>query len=235
VTADYVISAADMKRTLFSMLDGTRLDPLHKLLFDDPRLYPPCVLVNFGVNMDFTPYGDRGIWEFLRLEKPVELAGKTYTWLNVHNYAFDPSLAPEHKTVVETYIPCYGEYWERFRNDQESYAAEKDRIAAICAERIEERYPGFKARIEMTDVATPLTFEQYTLNWRGSYMTWFLSRELIKKYRYIPKTIPGLENFWLASMWTNAPGGTFAAAHAGRDVIQLLCRRDGKKFRTTTV
>jgi hypothetical protein len=33
-------------------------------------------------------------------------------------------------------------------------------------------------------------------------------------------------------MWTNPPGGLPGAAMAGREVVQLLCDRDKKRFRT---
>jgi hypothetical protein len=33
-------------------------------------------------------------------------------------------------------------------------------------------------------------------------------------------------------MWANVPGGLPGAAIAGREVVQLLCHRDKKRFRT---
>jgi phytoene dehydrogenase-like protein len=92
------------------------------------------------------------------------------------------------------------------------------------------RYPGFSRNIEMTDVVTPLTYVRYTGNWHGSYMTWLLDGAFQRAHRFIPKTVPGLEGFSMASMWTNAPGGLPGAAGAGRGVIQLLCARDRKRF-----
>jgi hypothetical protein len=56
----------------------------------------------------------------------------------------------------------------------------------------------------------------------------------IRRHRFIPKTVPGLDGFYLASMWTNAPGGLSGAAEVGRGVVQLLCARDKQRFVTTT-
>lgn len=96
-------------------------------------------------------------------------------------------------------------YWEPLIGNPTAYEAEKAKIAKICCEQIECRHPGFAAKIEMTDVATPYTFARYTGNWQGAFMTWMLSNEFQRKHRYIPKTVPGLSGFYLASMWTNPP------------------------------
>jgi phytoene dehydrogenase-like protein len=88
--------------------------------------------------------------------------------------------------------------------------------------------------IQMTDVATPLTYTRYTGNWRGAFMTWKLSSDFRRKHPYVPKTVPGLSGFYLASMWTNPPGGVPGAAEVGRQVVQLLWREDHTPFEAST-
>ena len=85
----------------------------------------------------------------------------------------------------------------------------------------------------MVDVATPLTFQRYTGNWQGTHMTWQPSEEFQRRHPFIPKTVPGLDGFYLASMWTNPPGGLPGAAEVGRGVAQIICARDKKRFVTT--
>ena len=115
-----------------------------------------------------------------------------------------------------------------------SYAAEKARIEADCRKALEHAFPGIAGKIEMVDVATPLTYARYSGNRKGVYMTWNITPEFRKKYRFVPKTVPGLANFYLASMWTNTPGGLPGAVMAGREVVQLLCSKDRKRFVTST-
>jgi phytoene dehydrogenase-like protein len=43
-------------------------------------------------------------------------------------------------------------------------------------------------------------------------------------------TLPGLANFFMAGQWTVPGGGVPPCLYSGRHVIQILCRRDGKKF-----
>jgi phytoene dehydrogenase-like protein len=80
----------------------------------------------------------------------------------------------------------------------------------------------------MRDVATPVTWERYTGNWRGSYEGWLPAPgSLLKSMR---KTLPGLQSFYMAGQWVEPGGGMPAAAMSGRNVIQIICKRDKVKF-----
>jgi hypothetical protein len=46
-------------------------------------------------------------------------------------------------------------------------------------------------------------------------------------------TLPGLHSLYMAGQWTAPFTGTVIAALTGRQVVQLLCRADGKPFHTT--
>ena len=232
IDADYVVSAADLRTTLHKMLDGTRQDETHRVLLEEGKLYDSCVQVSFGVKRVIHELGEC-LGETFALERPLHLMGAEIDWMNVKSYGFDASLAPEGCSVVTSILSGNWGFWDRLRGDRDAYAAEKETIAAACAEAIDARYPGFKDAIEVTDVATPLTFERYTGNWKGSFMTWMLSPAFQKKHGYVRKTVPGLDNLYMASMWTVPPGGLPSAAMAGREVAQMLCAKDGKRFVTT--
>ena len=232
IDADYVVSAADLRGTLRSLLDGTRQHETHRVLLESGKLYPPCVQVSFGVKRVIHAL-DGCLGEVFELPHPLRLAGADVGWMNVRSYGFDPSLAPEGCSVVTSILSVDWEFWNRLRDDRDVYTAEKERIAAACADAIDARYPGFKDAIEVTDVATPLTFQRYTGNWKGSFMTWMLSPAFQKEYGYVRKTVPGLDNLYISSMWTVPPGGLPGAAIAGREAAQILCARDGRRFVTT--
>jgi phytoene dehydrogenase-like protein len=232
IDADFVISATDLRGTLRSLLDGTQQDETHRVLLETGKLYPSCVQVSFGVRRVIRELHEC-LGEVFELEQPVRLGGADVKWMNAKSYAFDPSLAPEGCSVVTSIQTADWDFWNRLRDDREAYVAEKERIAAACAEAIDARYPGFKDTIEVTDVATPLTFERYTGNWKGTFMTWQLSPDFQRKYGYVRKTIPGLEDLYIASMWTSPPGGLPGAAMAGREAVQILCAKDHKQFVTT--
>ena len=84
----------------------------------------------------------------------------------------------------------------------------------------------------MRDVATPMTFERYTGNWRGSYMGWATTTETLSMR--MSKTLPGLENFYMAGQWVEPSGSTSKAVMSGRNVTQIICKKDKRPFVTST-
>ena len=95
---------------------------------------------------------------------------------------------------------------------------------------LERFHPGLRGRLLMSDVATPLTFERYTRSWHGTYMTWIHDAATQSRFRVIRKTLPGLSGFYLCGPWVMAPGGVPAAAKTARDVVQMLCKAEGRRF-----
>jgi len=47
------------------------------------------------------------------------------------------------------------------------------------------------------------------------------------------KTLPGLDNFRMIGRWTTPGGGLPPAVSSDRHVVQVLCKRDGKRFVAT--
>jgi phytoene desaturase len=77
-------------------------------------------------------------------------------------------------------------------------------------------------------VATPYTFWRHTRNHRGSYEGWLLTPQHMRKA--VPKTLPGLRDFYMAGQWVEPGGGIPPALYSGRQVVQILCHRDAKPF-----
>ena len=230
--ADYVISACDMRGTLMNLLDGSRIDPVHRELLDTGKLTAPVTQVAIGADLDLTGSPPSQL-EAFQLPKPISISGHPVEWFNYKHYAYDPGMAPSGKSLLLSMFPCEWPYWEKLKGDPAAYQAEKERIAEACIGALEIRFPGIRGKVEMVDVATPLTYERYTGNWKGSIMTWLPDPEFDRRHRFIPKTVPGLDRFYLASMWTNSPGGLPGAAEVGRGVVQILCARDRQRFVTT--
>ena len=124
------------------------------------------------------------------------------------------------------------DYWNELYKNTDSYKAEKERLANELLTILDKRFPGLSGQVEMVDVATPVTWERYTGNWKGSYMGWMkLSFGLDKP---INKTLPGLDSFYMAGQWVEPGGGSPPAVQSGRNVIQLICNKDKKRFVTST-
>jgi len=99
-------------------------------------------------------------------------------------------------------------------------------------EVIERFRPGFAGRVQVVDVATPLTRERYTGNWYGAMQARRPdSRIASALLRGAPRySYAGLRGFHMAGQWVEAWGGITTAAQSGRKAIQALCRADGTRF-----
>jgi phytoene dehydrogenase-like protein len=229
--ADYVISAADGRTTIFDMLGGRYVDATIRNMYDNPKLFAPLVYVALGVarSFDDVPPSIAGL--SFPLDKPIVIAGREKNDLNARVYNFDPTLSPPGKNVVVVQWETDYDYWSKLKQEPARYQAEKERIADEVIDRLNRRFPGFAAQVEMRDVATPLTWERYTGNWRGSYEGWQFSAASFTSS--MSKTLPGLDNFYLAGQWVNPGGGMPTAAMSGNHTIQYICKKDKKKFVTT--
>jgi len=99
---------------------------------------------------------------------------------------------------------------------------------------MERFHPGFAQRVEVVDVSTPLTREQYTGNWRGAMQARKPSANMVTALlqgspRY---AVSGYQGLYQAGQWVEAWGGITTAAQSGRKAIQAMCQQDGIEFRS---
>jgi phytoene dehydrogenase-like protein len=230
--ADIVISAADGRTTIFDMLEGKYIDDKIQGYYDNFSLFPPLLHVAYGVARTFDDLPQSVSGFNILLDEPITIAGKELKRLPLHVYNFDPSLAPKGKTVMKFMINTEWEYWDELYKDPERYKAEKERLANELLAILDKRFPGLSEQVEMTDVATPMTWVRYTGNWKGSYEGWM--EISLGFFAHMDKTLPGLDGFYMVGQWVEPGGGLPPAAMSGRNVTQIICKKDKKKFVTTT-
>ena len=229
--ADYIISAADGYNTLFKMLNDKYVTPEFKGLYEKGEIFPPLLFIGLGVSKkmdDPELYGITGGQRY-HFDDPIEIAGEPVRMMDLMIYNFDPTLSPEGKTVITLMHPTSYSYWKELAEEPERYQAEKERIALEYIQRLDRRFPGLAGQVEMADVATPLTFEHYTGNWQGSFEGWLPTPSQMMKG--ISKTLPGLANFYMVGQWVQAGGGLPSGVTTGRQVVQMICKDAGKRFR----
>jgi phytoene dehydrogenase-like protein len=139
-----------------------------------------------------------------------------------------PPMAPPGRSVVQATVETDFDTWWALKDDEAAYEAEKARIATELLDRLEAHLPGISAAVEMTDVATPWTFWRITRNRRGAYEGWLMTKDMMTTR--MSKTLPGLKDFYMAGQWVEPGGGVPAVLPSGRQVVQLICHRDGVPF-----
>jgi phytoene dehydrogenase-like protein len=226
--ADFVISAGDGRSVIFDLLGGRYISDDLKKMYEHPNLFSPLVYVALGIKRSFNDVPSSVGGYSFPLNTPIAIAGKIEKNINMQVYNFDPTLAPSGKTVIVVSYATDYDYWHELSQDPVRYKAEKERIAGEVIAGLEQKFPGISAQVEMHDVATPVTWERYTGNWRGAYEGWMFGA-----FDNISKTLPGLDNFYMAGQWVNAGGGMPTAAMSGCHTLQFICRKDNREFVTS--
>lgn len=223
--ADVVVSAADGYSTIFNMLGGRYVDKKIEERYRNWELIRPYVMVSFGVAREFP---DVPPITCIMLKEPITIGRQAARQLVLRIFNYGTRFAPSGKTVVQATFETEWDFWNDLQKDRPRYDAEKQRVAEEVLSRLEVYHPGVSSLVEVTDVATPYTTWRYTLNHKGAYEGWLPTPKNIMAF--IPRTLPGLDNFYMAGQWVMPGGGVPPCLYSGRHVIQILCRRDGKRF-----
>jgi len=230
--ADDVISAADGHATIFGMLEGKYVDAATRRIYRSFPLFRPLVQVSLGVARDLS--AEPHALSF-PLPSPVKIAGEVRESLAVRHYGYDPTLAPAGKSVLVVRLDSDYDLWAGLVQNPDAYRAEKDQIAEAVVKALDGRFPGLAQDVEALDVATPMTWERITGNWRGSFEGWVPTRgTILTSLRGVPrKVLPGLDRFHMTGQWVAPGGGLPGVAPAARGLIQQICTRDRRPFVTS--
>jgi phytoene dehydrogenase-like protein len=198
---------------------------------DDLALFPPLIYVGLGVADTFVDVPRTVTGINFPLEEPVMIGDRERDHMSVQFYTFDPILAPAGKTFVRVHYPSDYDYWEKLKQEPERYWAEKEEIADNVVALLDGRFPGFASKVEMRNVATPMTWVRYTGNWRGSFEGWIETTETLRMR--MSQILPGLGDFYMAGQWVQPGGSLPAVAMSGRNAVQIICSKDRERFVTS--
>ncbi len=226
--ANAVIGSCDGWELIYGMLGGRYIEPQLDKWHRERPLMRPLTMVTFGVGSEY----DEEPWLTIHhLEEPMEVAGEEHGHLLVRFFNHSDSFSPEGRTVVQVMLETPWAYWnDLYTKDRDAYRAAKDSVALTVLQRLEGFYPGLSGLVEMTDVATPVTYWRYTGSREGSYMGWSFDASAVRVW--FPRKLPGLERFYMAGQWSMSLGGFIPAMFSGRHAVQVMCADDGRIFGT---
>lgn len=220
IPADIVISACDGRTTLFEMLEGRYLSSKIKKIYSSPQLWPPLISISLGIKRDFS--GMAEINDF-NLKEPIIIGDKKVSWSGFFHYCHDSNFAPKGKSVLKAQIETDYFYWkELYEKDKDRYYSEKEWVLETYIRKLEDIFPGIKDDIEITDVATPVTWERHTGNWQGSYEGWMPTVDTFGVI--LPKKLPGLHNFYMTGQWVFPGGGVPMCMAQGKNLIKQIIK-----------
>jgi len=231
ILSDITISAADWHYTVFEALEGKFVDKTILKLrnLEKLRVYYSAFLVSLGVGKSFKTHP-----RFFRFPLEKELIspdGTVYNRLEAHIMNYDPTMAPDGKTVISIkFYTQNGDYWINLRkSDFTLYNKMKTEFAGKMIDLLDEKMNGIKKDIEVIDIATPATFQRYTNNWKGSTQGWLPGKNIMASSP-VGYELPGLKNFYFSSHWSQPGGGLPMAIKSGRDLVQIICKKEKRTF-----
>lgn len=219
-SADAVVAACDAYDTLYNMLGGSFKHKQLDEMLQTAELFSPLTVVSFGLNRRF------GIPYEVQYECPkgIETApGFTTSSFLLSSFEFDPNAAPEGGSSIMVMIEAPLEYWVDLRKtDMVRYRAEKDTLAQRVAALLEERIPGIRNSIVVTDVATPATYIRYANLYKGSWEGFAPTPKVVRTT--VKTTVEGVKGLVLAGQWVTPGGGLCTAVKSGKDAAKAVIK-----------
>lgn len=182
------------------------------------------MFICLGVKTDLSEYPRAMVFP---LNKPFSFAGTDFNEIRVNNYALYKNHAPEGCTTLTCLLlgDSY-QYWKQAKADG-TYKQKKQELADAFISQLSQFIPQIKDNVEVTDVATPLTYERYCKSFEGSWMSVWEPGGKMRNYPNKSKEIKGL---YFAGERTGMPGGLPIAVNSGRLAAQYLCKDNKVMF-----
>ena len=154
-----------------------------------------------------------------KLSKPINFIGYKLEYLGFSNYANDRTYSPASKTAITVTLggDSY-DFWQQAKENG-SYNDEKKKLENAVVEAIEEQIPKTKGKIEVCDIATPLTYERYCGTWKGSWMTAMGADSEMEPY---PSFIEGIDGLYFSGQRMIPPGGLPVALMTAKAAVDLI-------------
>lgn len=145
----------------------------------------------------------------------VSIALTTYS--NVDPTSCTPGLS----NLVITSFTGY-DYWKSLRSKR-AYIAKKNQLADILIKRIETLIPGIRKSIIHKEIATPLTMERYTGNYKGSIYGWEPSilQSGFRRMGFKTK----FHGLYFVGAWTRPGGGITGTLYSADSLSKLLLKQ----------
>lgn len=223
VDADAVLVTQDAVVAVDALFDPPIDEPWVRAMRDQTRPMM-TMFVSLGVRVDLSDLPET---VGFALDEPLEAANQRYDELSFNNYATYEGYAPEGCTALTLLLSGDSYDWWAARKAEGAYADEKRAVAEAVIARLERKYPQIAGKVDVWDVATPLTYERYLRSYKGSWMS---AMEANAGMVQRPAKPEGIARVYFAGQRMMPPGGLPAAVETARTAVQHLCKDEGVVF-----
>lgn len=228
-TSRYVVSNADPFQTFFKLVGEDKTPK--KLVKKIKSMKPANSIISIYMGLDVEP----SFWntsEHATFYSTSLDADEIYKNMMEGNYdkaacmltfytnLGDEWYAPPGKSVLVLAAFSDIKTWPK---DREQYQIKKQKIADQLISLAENVFPNLKEHIVVMEVATPRTFEAFTLQKDGIPYGWdFVPNQAMR----LPNTTP-IDGLYLAGSWTSPGHGVGTAQISGYQAARLILDREG--------
>ena len=236
--ADWIISNADYKKTFLELIDPQNIPEQHLSMIRTVPYFGSELCVYLGVNpenIDFSKVRAQHIFcrEEMKLSGHLDLEDFSNREIEIciwsKNY---PDSAPTAKATILLRVGFPYNHFSDWKigekKRKEGYRDYKKRLAGQLIKAAETVLPGLSSSIEVMDVATPLTYEDWGQRFRGSIAGWSWKVEGSQK-------LPGkllietpIDNLLMVGMYAASElflGGYPTAMYTGNLAAELVLEK----------
>ncbi|MBQ9495256.1 MAG: NAD(P)/FAD-dependent oxidoreductase [Treponema sp.] len=223
VPAEYILVSQDTRSAIENLFENPPKDAwiskMKKIVKTEQNMF-----VCLGVKANLSNYPRCFV---LPLEKEFFAAGLSFGELRINNYAEYKNHSPENCTSLTCLLLGDSYKWWKEKKERGTYKEEKDKLVKNFTEVVEKYVPEVKGNVEVTDIATPLTYERYCSSFEGSWMSvWDTEASMFT----FPAKCTSISNLYFAGERMMMPGGLPIAVWSGRRAAQTICKDSGTIF-----
>lgn len=167
IEADTVVAACDINVVLGRLLKGRLKIRQAVNLMKQGDLFYPLFTVCYGLKKQ---YGIPAVF-WMEDEKGVDGSPDLTNYrIEIHSSEKDPDAAPNGKSVLVVNLRCDYFYWKNLKQkSEEAYLQYQLMVVDELNSCMERRFPGFIDSIETVRTLTPLSYEENTALYKGSW------------------------------------------------------------------
>ncbi len=218
-TAEVYISNISAKTLIGEMLEGFALPESLSQRTKTTEQSLSAFVIYLGLNKSLGPMGITDYEIFLNsgfdCEKHYQMSlanDLAESQLAVTIYSnLDKTACPDNKSVLSIFALANYDEWKKMTRTE--YTEKKSELSAAIIKRCSSIIPDLDQLIDVMEVATPLTLENYSGSTKGALYGWVQDISQSSFRRQKPMT--PIKNLYLTGAWTRPGGGFSSVVYSG--------------------
>lgn len=224
--ADYVVSATDTFITFNKLLPSKLMPKSLAKTYNKRKIYP--IISSFHIAYKVNRPCDLPQFDTLVIEtKSIKIGKSYYNRIMLRSYEYGEGFTQDNSFVMQVFLLQRERDFDYFSSlKKEEYENEKKRIVKEITEEIIKKFPSLQKNLVYLDCWTPLTYTKYFNAYKGSYMTFGITKNI--RINKIKHRVGKFKNLFLATQWQSLFGGLPNAAENGKKCAELIVRNESK-------